>query len=306
MAETKEKDYEFRRKVKLTGIRSLKGKDEGKTAVIWCSGPTFSTYDDSEIPDDWVRFSINETIQCNWPGWKGRNPEYWVLSDLPVVEKFAKHCPTDSTILAMHRATETINKVCPRNKIYTVNSVGLLSREQAEHMAMPGTYIKTFDNGYEFFSRRTVMIGAVEMARYMGFTRFFVFGLDLFRLPSKYYYDGKDAIWMGERRSPQQFMIRTPGARHEGQRIYQTPNLRAARMMLHEVKKAKLWSDIEIHVVGSPYSQQDTVPKMDRLTFSGILMDEATVVEEEKKSSRIENEAVPLLTNSSDIAKKIE
>ncbi len=294
MVETKEKEeaYKFRRHVKLTGIRSLKGTEKGRTAVIWCSGPTFSSYDDKEIPEDWVRFSINETIQCNWDGWCGRNPEYWVLSDLPVVGKFAKYCPKDTTILAMHRATETINSACPRNKIYTVNS-------------MPDTDIKTFDNGYEFFSRRTVMIGAVEMARYMGFTRFFVFGLDLFRLPSKYYYDGKDAIWMGERRSPQQFMIRTPGVKHEGQRIYQTPNLRAARMMLHEVEKAKLWSDIEIHVVGSPHSQQDTVPKMDRLTFDSILVDEATVVEEEKKRP-IENEAVPLMTNSADVAKKIE
>ncbi len=302
MVETKKEDaYKFRRHVKLTGIRSLKGKDEGRTAVIWCSGPTFSSYDDSEIPDDWVRFSINETIKRNWDGWDGRNPEYWVLSDLPVVEKFAKHCPTDSTILAMHRATETINRVCPKNKIYTVNS-------------MPDTHIKTFDNGYEFFSRRTVMIGAVEMARYMGFKRFFVFGLDLFRLPSKYYYDGTDAIWMGERRSPQQFMIRTPGVKHDGQRIYQTPNLRAARMMLNEVKKAKLWSDIDIHVVGSPHSQQDTVPKMDRNTFDDVLDIEARKPGRDAGSKTrkkvivdvTKEEPVPLTVNLEDVAKKIE
>ncbi len=263
MVATKIKEsYKVRRNIRLTGIRELKNTEEGRTAVIWCSGPTFSQYDDTVIPDDWVRFSINETIKRDWDGWGGRNPDYWVLSDLPVVQKFSRHCPTDSTILAMHRATETIEKVCPRNKIYTVNSMG--EKEG----------VKDYGNGYEFFSRRTVMIGAVEMARYMGFKRFFVFGLDLFRLPSKYYYDGKDAIYMGERRSPAQFMVRTPGARHEGQRIYQTPNLRAARMMLAQVQKAGLWSDIEIHVVGSPCSHQDVVPKMSYEKFNEILSKE--------------------------------
>ena len=265
MVETKTQEaYKFRRKTRLTGICDLKDTKKGKTAVIWCSGPTFSSYKDTEIPEDWERFSVNETIKRDWPGWGGRNPEYWVLSDIPVVEKFFRHCPPESTILAMHRATETIVDRCPKNKIYTVNS-------------MPDTQIKTFDNGYEFFSRRTVMIGAVEMARYMGFNRFFVFGLDLFRLPSKYYYDGKEAIWMGERRSPEKFLIRGKDNRCEGQRIYQTPNLRGARLMLWEVKKAGLWSDIDIHVVGSPISQQDTVPKMSKEAFEKILSKEKPV-----------------------------
>ncbi len=290
MVATKEKeDYKFRRNISLTGIRDLKDTRQGKTAVIWCSGPTFSKYDDGKIPEDWSRFSINETIKCDWDGWHGRRPDYWVLSDLPVVQKFSMHCPTDSTILAMHRATETITKVCPRNKIYTVNSMGEKDG------------VKDYGNGYEFFSRRTVMIGAVEMARYMGFNRFFVFGLDLFRLPSRYYYDGKDAIYMGERRSPQQFMIRTPpGAKHEGQRIYQTPNLRAARKMLDQVKKADLWSDIEIHVVGSPYSHQDVVPKMSYDEFNRILG------EEKPKPIRTDDDPVPVASKEPDKARKLE
>lgn len=285
----KEESYKFRRNIRLTGIRELKNTEKGKTAVIWCSGPTFSQYDDTSIPDDWVRFSINETIKRDWDGWGGRNPDYWVLSDLPVVQKFSRHCPTDSTILAMHRATETINKACPRNKIYTVNSMG----EQDG--------IKDYGNGYEFFSRRTVMIGAVEMARYMGFKRFFVFGLDLFRLPSKYYYDGKDAIWMGERRSPAQFMIRTPGAKHEGQRIYQTPNLRAARMMLGQIHQCDLWGNIEIHVVGSPHSHQDSVPKMS--------YDEFNIILRKEKPKSIKTDDDPVMISSSrepDKARKLE
>lgn len=289
VATKKEEAYKFRRNIRLTGIRELKDTKQGKTAVIWCSGPTFSEYDDGKIPDDWSRFSINETIKRDWDGWHGRNPDYWVLSDLPVVQKFARHCPTDSTILAMHRATETITKVCPRNKIYTVNSMGEKDG------------VKDYGNGYEFFSRRTVMIGAVEMARYMGFKRFFVFGLDLFRLPSRYYYDGKDAIWMGERRSPAQFMVRTPGARHEGQRIYQTPNLRAARMMLGQVRQCGLWSDIEIHVVGSPHSQQDAVTKMSYEKFNGILS------EEKSKPTRTDDDSVQVVSSREpDRARKLE
>jgi len=291
MVETKKQDdaHKFRRKTKLTGICDLKDTKKGKTAVVWCSGPTFADYKDTEIPEDWERFSVNETIKRDWSGWGGRNPEYWVLSDIPVVEKFSRHCPPDSTILAMHRATETIVARCPQNKIYTVNS-------------MPDTHIKTFDNGYEFFSRRTVLIGAVEMARYMGFKRFFVFGLDLFRLPSKYYYDGKDAITMGERRSPEKFQVRGKENRYQGQRIYQTPNLRAARLMLGEVKKAGLWSDIDIHVVGSPISQQDTVPKMSKEEFENILMREK-VTRPPSRDDPIK--MVPLLQNNGK-ARKIE
>ena len=47
--------------------------------------------------------------------------------------------------------------------------------------------------------------------------------------------------------------------------------------MLWEVKKAGLWSDIDIHVVGSPISQQDTVPKMSKEAFEKILSKEKPV-----------------------------
>jgi len=59
MVETKKKEevYKFRRHIRLTGIRELKDTQKGRTAVIWCSGPTFAAYDDGKIPDDWVRFS---------------------------------------------------------------------------------------------------------------------------------------------------------------------------------------------------------------------------------------------------------
>jgi hypothetical protein len=235
-------EYFFRRsKTPLTGINDLKGKYAGKTAVFWCSGPTFATYDNARVPEDWVRFSINETIRTH-----GNQADFWVLSDQVIVDRFATMCPEDVWILAMHASTDTIAAKCPRNKVWTVNSMD---------------EIKDFANGYEFFSRRTVLIGGVEMARYMGFTRFFVFGLDLFRLRRSYYYDGAEAIAMADRGAKNEHMVRTLN-RHEGQRIYQSPHLRQARLTLESTAMRKLWAGLDIHVVGSPLSCQSAVPKM--------------------------------------------
>ena len=77
----------------------------------------------------------------------------------------------------MHQAANFIHNRSKAPDIYTMNS-----------MPLPP---KDYNNGYEFFSRGTVMIGAIEMARYMGIKEFYIFGLDCYRTEKDYYYDGR-------------------------------------------------------------------------------------------------------------------
>lgn len=229
------------RNTRLSGLADLRGSHAGETAVITCSGPTFAAYRDEPFPRDWSLIAVNETIKH-----VGSRADYWVLSDEPVVERYADHCPESVRVLAMHRAAELVPAAMPHHWVRTT-----VSMEE----------IKDYGNGYEFYSRRTVLIGAIEMARWLGFTRFFVFGLDLFRLRNSYYYDGSNALIMGERHAESRHIVPLP-ARWLDQRIYQTPNLRGAANALGLVKHSGLWKEVEIFCVGSPVSQQRSVPLM--------------------------------------------
>lgn len=233
----------------LTGIRALHGRYLGQTAVLCASGPSLAAYRDDLLPPAWPRFAINEAITL-----LGRKATYWVLSDEPIVNGFYRHCPLSTRILAMHRASQLIPELCPNHWVRTVNSMD---------------QIRDYGNGYEFFSRRTVLIGAIEMARYMGFSTLYIFGLDLFRTRSSYYFDGKEAIVSSERRSDEPYRVH--GTRHNGEPIFQTPNLRNARDMLRKVRLSGLWDSIAMYAVGSPVSQQDAIPKLSWDEFQDLV-----------------------------------
>lgn len=257
------------RGTQLSGICELKDKYSGETAAIWCSGPTFADYDDALVPSHFQRFAINETIRTH-----ADKADWWVLSDQPIVDHFSQYCPEHVKILAMHRSSVEIHRRARAKQIWTVNS-----KDDP----------RDYGNGYEFYSRRTVAIGAVEMARFMGFRRAFLFGLDLFRLRASYYYDGANAISMSERRSGLQYVVRG-GLQHKGQRIYQTPALRAARDALARVRKFGLWDEIDVFCVGSPNSQQESVPKISLEEFRSIVEREG---EQEQEPAVSEQELTP-------------
>jgi hypothetical protein len=239
----------------LNGMVELKDKHKGGSCVVWCSGPSFAEYDDSLVPDSWPRFSINETIQLNFEGYKGRIPEYWVLSDLPIVGKYASHCPKETSIISTHRASETIREECPSNKVHCI-------------LAQPEP-IQDYSDGFQVFSRRTVCIAAVEVARYMGISNVYVFGLDHFRLRSSYYYDKTDANLINDRRCPHEFLVPGP-ERYKGERLYQTPSLRQGARMMDSVVRAGLWKSINVFNVNSPASRVFCLEKMTIEEFSEV------------------------------------
>lgn len=240
--------------VKLSGIAALKGKYAGQTAVLCCSGTTLNRYNDDLPPRHWPRFAINEAVKKLGPA-----ANFWVLADDPIVHEYAKHCFPSTTVLCMHQATRIIRELCKSRTIHTVES-----------MPKPGRY----DNGFQFYSRGTVMIGAVEMARYMGFTRFFVFGLDCFREKNLYYYDGRTPLSNAENDFREEQRI-TSGVT-PGSRIYVTPRLKNMIERLDIVRDSGLWAGVEIWCVDSPDSQQRGIPKMSIGDFAKIATEEPT------------------------------
>jgi hypothetical protein len=258
-------DYEYQGQ-KLTGIVNLKNKFPGQTAIMCCSGTTFLNYDDRIAPRSWKRFAINETIRyfspAGFPTLRnkklpavggGTKPDFWVLSDDPIVHEYGEFCTEDTTVLCMHQATRIVRRGCKAKTIYTVES-----------MPKPGRY----ENGYQFFSRGTVLIGAIEMARWMGFTRFFVFGLDCYRLKDQYYYDGRTPGTASELHIAPSNRI-TSGM-PPGIRGYIMPRQKMMVTRLQDVSASGLWKGLDMWCVGSPWSRQQTIPKMEWETFKGI------------------------------------
>lgn len=234
---------------KLTGINDLKNKHmDQNSVIIGCSGTTFADFKDI-APDDIPRIAVNEAIR------KMQNASYWVLSDIEIVIRYAEFCPSQTTILAMRDATKIIKKYCTENRIYTVDSM----REA-----------KKYDNGYQFFSRGTVLIGAIEMARWMGFNKMFVFGLDCYRTKDSYYYDGRKPANASEHKCiPKEYVKNSPPSHG----MWVTSRLRKMINKLHDVDSAGIWSEIDVYCVGSPYSQQETIPKLSLSEFKGMIED---------------------------------
>lgn len=255
----------------LTGIEELEGTLEGRSAAIWASGPTFADYNDGLVPEDVVRVAINETVKS-----PPATPDFWVLSDTIIVEKFARYCPAETKVLAMHMASLSIDAHCGADEIFTVNSMPEPPEE--------------YDNPFQFFSRKTVVIGAVEMLRFMGVKRFFFFGFDAFRTAKAYYFNGDNAFAMGEQRVGRQFQIM--GKVHNGQQIFCTPNLSMGRNMVHRARKA-LWdpAGVELWNVNSPNSQQTAIANITWAEFVAIF--DAELSNEEKEPSAAPRKDLP-------------
>lgn len=219
---------------KLTGVGKLKGKHSGRPAIIACSGPTFELFNLSWITPGTIVFSVNETIRK-----LGDSATYWVLADPPIIDEYKEFCPASVTVLAMRQAASFAN-LKTHHEVYTVNSL----RE-----------IKDYDNGYEFFSRGTVMIGAVELGRWFGIRDFYVFGLDCYRTETQYYYDNRVHPVSSENVANKAHRVK------DG--VYVTQKLKKMIVKLEETKKSGLWDNINVWCLNSPDSQQKSVEHMD-------------------------------------------
>ena len=230
--------YRFSGK-KLTGIEKLKDAHKGKSAVICGSGTTLRDFQTDWVPEDWPLVAVNEAI-----GKLGERATYWVLSDTPIIKEYAAKCPKTTAVLAMHQATLDINGACPEQVVYTVNSMN---------------DAKDRNNGYEFFSRGTVLIGAIEMMRWMGIRKIFCFGLDCYRTQDSYYYDGREPKIVTERAI---YPIDQVARLKPGLKIWRTPRLKRMVQKLHMAVESGLWKEMEIFCVNSPISQQEVFTMM--------------------------------------------
>lgn len=260
--------------VKISGLKAMRNAHEGKTAVIVCSGTSVKDLDIAEIPDHAVTFAVNEGITK-----LGERADYWVLSDNQIVLEYADKCPEGTTVLCMHEATRIIHRYCKKQTVFTVQS---MSR------------VREYDNEFEFFSRGTVMIGGIEMARYMGIKRFFIFGLDCFRHRDAYYFDNRKPKTFTENQVGE--FCRVVGGVPAGARIYVTPRLRRMVEKLEEVRVSGLWKGTQLYCVNSPLSQQRSIPLITMEQFHEMAAEEQPV-ERKKKPPQIKIEITDIMWN---------
>lgn len=227
---------------KLTGIRDLRGKYENVPAVVCGSGTSLEEFDAGLIPEEWPIVAVNEAIRG-----VDKRATFWVLSDEPIVREYYQHCPVTTSILAMHQATLNIKGCCPKNKVYTT---------------MSHAVAKEYGDGVNFFSRGTVLIGAIEMLRYMGVKTVFCFGLDCFRKRKQYYYDKRSPVLLSETKTYDFEMVTGDVDVPSNVQIWVTTRLKRMIVKLDEARKSGLWNDIELHCVNSPFSQQKAIRKM--------------------------------------------
>jgi hypothetical protein len=194
----------------------------------------------ADIPENALTFAVNEGIAK-----LGERADFWVLSDNQIVFEYASKCPFTTEILCMHEATAIIKKHCKMNVVHTVDSMNR---------------IKDYDNGFQFYSRGTVMIGAIEMARFMGVQKFYIFGLDCYRKRDQYYFDNRRPVTRSENNFDDRNRVITKVP--AGSRIYVTPRLKRMQKKLEEVEASGLWNGTELYCVNSPLSQQTVIPKM--------------------------------------------
>jgi hypothetical protein len=243
----------------LNGITDLRGSLDGQTIVVCCSGTSLRDYDDSIAPRSWPRFAVNEAIRA-----LGEDATYWVLADSPIIHEYAEFCLRGTAVLAMHEAGNEMRRMkqLAGRKLHTVDSI-----------AQP---VDCAD-GYRFYSRGTVLIGALEMARYMGAKRAFVFGLDCYRTPAAYYYDNRKPLVNSERLCLiHQRVQDLPIA------AYVTDRIRRMIEKLDQYVASGLAAGLEVHCVGSPYSQQRAFPKMAREEFVALVEREARSARRQK------------------------
>jgi hypothetical protein len=226
-----------------TGIEMLKGRHaddpDDPIAIFCCAGTTLNAYDDGIPPYIWPRFAVNSAIRK-----LGELADYWCLADIPILDQYAADLAPPTEVLAMHESGPEARKrlaVAP-NLVYTVDST-----------PEPVTY----GDGLRFFSRGTVLIGALEMARYMGIRTAYVFGLDCYRTRAAYYYDGRTPPKAHEAKPSRADLV--PGLPFEA---YVTPCLRRMIEKLDLARSAGLWDNLDVWCVGSPHSQQRAIPKL--------------------------------------------
>jgi hypothetical protein len=263
----------------LTGIKELRGIHRGETAVVCCAGTTLASYDDAVAPREWVRFAVNGGIRKL----KDR-AEYWVFSDDPIVHEYRQDLTPSTTILCMHQATGIVRKYCSHAKrIFTVESMG--------------GKVLDFADGFHFWSRGTVLIGAIEMARWMGFSRMFIFGLDCYRRLTQYHFDGFVPQHASENDfTPEDIRVTSgiaPGTKSD---VYVTPRLREMVERIDDIRASGLWNGMELWCVGSPNSQQRAIPKMTAEQFARACSDwrsPSSAPEEEPEGRPEPTAAVP-------------
>lgn len=221
-------DYE------LTGVGHLKdAAPSHKRAIIFASGPTLSEVGEEDLKKmgRLPIFGINEVVRDFEPDW-------WITSDQTSVTRYAKYVKTNTRVLTTHRACHWIEAALPEH----VKGDTLLS-------VLAAPQVQEYDNPFEFYSRRTTAIAAIEFLRYAGFKTIYVFGLDHFCTDSMYYYFGNDGM-----KRPK----RTPKVvqHYKGDRVKVTPTLEAGAVALESANE-KLWDKIDVVIVNSPMAMID-------------------------------------------------
>lgn len=236
-----------------TGIASLRSSLPGATAVFCCAGTSLRRYDDTIPPRSWPRFAVNSAIRR-----LSDVADFWVLADEPIALEYEVHALAGTAILAMHEAGPIMARRARGRPVYTVDST---------------PEAVTYGDGRRFFSRGTVLIGALEMARYMGVRRAFIFGLDCYARERDYYYDGRVPPKGHEARPARSDRVRgLPFV------AYVTPCLRRMIEKLDVARAAGLWDGMEIWCVGSSWSQQRAIPLMTAEEFESLVSKERTTV----------------------------
>lgn len=162
---------------RLTGLGALENRHAGAMALVTAAGPSLADFDHARLTlGDRVIVAVAGAIRY----WHDAHlvPDYWIVSDAPIVEEYYGLVPPETTIIAFQQAVRPMEE---RNK----DVCQLLYTAQTMNEACD------YGNPYQFYSRGTVLIAALLAARYMGIKTVYVLGFDCYRTKEMYHFDGR-------------------------------------------------------------------------------------------------------------------
>lgn len=209
--------------------------------IICFPGLTLVDYDDTVAPRDWVRIGVNSAIRVI-----AETARAWLVADARVLPDYRRLVGPDVAWWATRKTADAVSRK------------GEVAGETKHHVATTA---------------------ALELAAVLGCTRVFCFGLDCYRTKHEYYFDGSRPRDAAERRRKASTRIRGV-VLGVSEQIYQTDALRDAARALETMKAAQNLWDMECWCVGSPYSQQRAIPKLEAEDWLQLVADAAIGAEE--------------------------
>jgi hypothetical protein len=220
----------------------VENSNPGCTALILYPGISLADFKPAWIPKNAVVFAVDEAIH-QFPA-----AAYWVASDRGVLTD-ASLVPAAQIISCGFFVDEEIhNKFGP---IFGVHQ-GRTGNEEVPLDERPKWAGAGGDGS----------IVALCAAKFIGASKVFFFGMDLYRTLTKYSFDGRKPRLMSERAIKERFRVRGESNRDPltGKKTYSSPKFKRNVNAITDCIRAGIMDRMETYMVGSPLVMQNIVP----------------------------------------------